>query len=255
MDETGDALVPIRAHPSSAAVLLDFDGTLSPIVEDPHAARALAGVPEVLSELARRYAVVAVVSGRPVEFLVLRLPAEIVVSGLYGIESSRGGLRSEHPEAEAWRPVVDAAAAASEMQGPRGMRVERKGLSLTLHYRGRPELADAVGDWAASQAARSGLQARPAKMSVELHPPIGIDKGTTVVELCRTAGVAAACYFGDDIGDLAAFDGLDRLAADAVYTVRVVVTGPETPAALSARADVTVEGTEGALAALQSLLG
>ena len=48
----------------------DFDGTLSPIVADPADARPLTGAPELLAELARSFAVVAVVSGRPAAFLV-----------------------------------------------------------------------------------------------------------------------------------------------------------------------------------------
>ena len=90
------------------------------------------------------------------------------------------------------------------------MRVERKGLSLTLHYRTNPQLAEAVRMWADFQAARSGLLVRPAKMSVELHPPIDVDKGSALIELCRAADVRAAMYVGDDIGDLPAFAALDN---------------------------------------------
>jgi trehalose 6-phosphate phosphatase len=249
-----DPLAPLRASPSTVAVLIDFDGTLSPTVDEPDDAELLPGVTGTLAELAERFALVAVVSGRPLDFLVERLPAAVVATGLYGIESSRGGHRTHHPDAGPWREVVSAVAARSDDEGPAGMRVENKGVSLTLHYRGRPELADAVAAWADLQSRRSGLVARAAKMSVELHPPIDVDKGTTVVELCRAAGATAACYLGDDLGDLPAFDGLDRLAADGVHTVRVAVTGPEAPAGLTARADVTVEGPEGVLAFLRGLL-
>jgi trehalose 6-phosphate phosphatase len=252
--EDGELLAPLRASPSTSAVLIDFDGTLSPTVDDPEAAEMLPGASDVLRHLAGRYALVAVVSGRPLDFLQQRLPAAVMASGLYGIESSREGERVEHPEAEPWRRVVSDVAVLAEREGPDGLRVENKGLSLTLHYRGRPERADAVARWADVQSRRSGLVARSAKMSVELHPPIEVDKGTTVVELCRAAGASAACYLGDDLGDLPAFDGLDRLAADGVHTVRVAVTGAEAPAALIARADLTVEGPKGVLALLRGLL-
>ena len=91
------------------------------------------------------------------------------------------------------------------------MVVESKGLSLTLHYRHPSRARPAVAEWARQQAARSGLEVRPAKMSVELHPPIAADKGTAVEEL--VAGLAAVCFVGDDRGDLPAYDALDRLAA------------------------------------------
>jgi trehalose 6-phosphate phosphatase len=136
--------------------------------------------------------------------------------------------------------------------GPDGMRVENKGLSLTLHYRGRPDLEPAILEWAQHQAARSGLEVRPAKMSIELHPPIEADKGTTLEELA--AGLEAVAFLGDDVGDLTAFDALDRLAAAGVTTVRVAVRGAEQSDELVGRADVVVDGPEGALALLRDLL-
>ena len=74
-------------------------------------------------------------------------------------------------------------ATQSRARGPEGMRVEAKGLSLTLHYRGRPEREADVRRWAEQQAARSGLELRPARLSYELHPPIDVDKGTSLLEL------------------------------------------------------------------------
>ena len=51
------------------ALCLDFDGTLSPIVDDPEAARPLEGIVELLEPLADRFAAVALISGRPADFL------------------------------------------------------------------------------------------------------------------------------------------------------------------------------------------
>ena len=91
------------------------------------------------------------------------------------------------------------------------MRVESKGLSLTLHYRGHPDLESQVRELAERQAARSGLSVRTARMSYELHPPIDADKGTALRDV--TAGLEAVCFLGDDRGDLPAFVELERLAA------------------------------------------
>jgi trehalose 6-phosphate phosphatase len=137
--------------------------------------------------------------------------------------------------------VVDDVARASASDGPPGMDVEPKGLSLTLHYRRRPDLAAAVTAWAEAQAAASGLEVRAAKMSVELHPPIAADKGTALEAL--VAGLGAVAYVGDDRGDLPAYDALDRLAAaGAAETLRVAVAGAETPPDLLSRADLVVDG-------------
>ena len=131
------------------------------------------------------------------------------------------------------------------------MRVESKGLSLTLHYRTHPELEAEVQSWAEAQAARSGLVVRPARMSIELHPPIDSDKGTALSGLAE--GLEAVLYMGDDAGDLPAFAALDALAERGVHTVKVGVASEEGPPELSERADLVVEGPEGALELLRSL--
>jgi trehalose 6-phosphate phosphatase len=209
-------------------------------------------VPALLDELAHRYAVVAVLSGRPVTFLQQFLPPSLLLSGLYGLEVVRDGARNDHPSGGMWREVIDDVATVLRANGPRGMRVESKGLSLTLHYRGHPELEAAVRELADRQAARSGLSTRPARMSIELHPPIPADKGTAVRELA--SGLAAVCFLGDDLGDLPAFAELERLADEGVATVRVAVRSDEAPEALLDAADVVVNGPEGARDLLQQLL-
>ena len=247
------ALAPFRDDPARAGVVVDFDGTLSPIVDDPAAARPAPGAVDALTALAGRLGLVAVMSGRPVDFLLPHLPPGLTVSGLYGLEVVRHGDRTDHPDAAPWRAVVAAAARDAETGGPEGMDVEPKGLSLTVHYRRRPDLAAAVRAWAEAEAARTGLTVREAKMSVELHPPLPADKGTALEALA--GDLAAVCYAGDDRGDLPAYDALDRLATRAVHTLRVAVTGPEAPAALLARADLTLDGPPALVEFLLRLAG
>jgi len=246
-----DVFEPVRAVAARAGIFTDFDGTLSGIVDDPDDARPLDGVPVLLEALAARYAVVAVLSGRPVAFLQAHLPSSIVLSGLYGLEVVRHGAREDHPSGGIWREVVDDVSTLARASGPAGMRVESKGLSITLHYRGHPEIEDDVRRVATQQAARSGLVVRPARMSFELHPPIEADKGTALRELA--GGLDAVCFLGDDVGDLPAFRALDDLARDGVVTVRVAVRSEEAPEELLDAADLVVDGPEGARDALASL--
>lgn len=245
-------MAPFFETPARCGVLTDFDGTLSPIVDEPSGARPLPGIGDLLERLASRFGAVAVVSGRPVAFLDRLLPPSILIIGLYGLERSQYGIRTDGEEASVWREVVDDVATASETVGPPGMGVERKGLSLTLHYRRRPDLGEAVQEWARRQTGRSGLVLRPAKMSVELLPPTGVDKGTIVEALAE--GLEAVCFVGDDVGDLPAFDALDRLATVGVHGVRVGVRSLEVAAGIVDRADVVVDGPEGARDFLASLL-
>ena len=251
--ERSEALAPFLADPQGAAVLVDFDGTLSPIVEDPAAARPLPGVAAALRALAARYARVAVVSGRPCAFLEHHLPAEVDLSGLYGLEWRHDGRRGEHPEAVRWRPVVDDAAARARRDLPDEVDVEHKGLSLTLHVRRHPERTGEAKAWADATAEVAGLEVRPAKRSVELHPPVTVDKGTVVDGVIGQ--LRTACFVGDDVGDLPAFDALGRLAHRGGHAVCVVVETPEVTPAVLARGDLVVPGPQGALELLQDLLG
>lgn len=209
-------------------------------------------MPEVLAALAARYRLVAVLSGRPVSFLERWLPREIYLCGLYGLEVSDRGVRRDHPLGGAWREVIADVASDSAARGPVGMGVESKGLSITLHYRSRPSIGAEVHAWAQRQAARSGLLVRSARMSVELHPPIAADKGTAVQGMAE--GLGAVCFIGDDLGDLPAFDALDALGASGTWVARVAVRSDEAPAELLARADVVVDGPEGAVGLLRRLL-
>jgi trehalose 6-phosphate phosphatase len=247
-----DPLAPLAAEPERSAICTDFDGTLSPIVAEAEDARPAPGAVEVLDALSRRFALVAVVSGRPVSFLEAVLPRGVRLSGLYGLEESVDGQRREVAGASAWRDVVEQAAERAEAAGLPGTSIERKGLSLTLHFRTHPEDEPRIRSWAAAEAVAAGLDVREAKRSVELHPPVATDKGTVIESLA--AGLGAVCYLADDLGDLPGYDGLDRLAQRGVHTVRIAVQGPETPPQLTDRADVVVEGTAGAVALLEALV-
>ena len=229
----------------------DFDGVLSAIVGDPAAATPVSGATDLLGALAQRFDRVWVISGRPVSFLEPFVPAAVSISGLYGLESSVAGVRSEHPAAHEWRRVVeevaDLAVEAIDAAG-----VERKGLALTLHYRGRAGSAEKVESFAGEQADRTGLVVHAARQSVELRPPIEADKGTVLEAAAE--GLAAACFIGDDRGDLTAFDALDRLAARGMTTVRVGVASAEAPPELLDRADLVVAGPLAVVELLGSLL-
>lgn len=252
-DDATTPLGVLRHDPARTAILLDFDGTLSPIVEDPAAAVPLPGEVEALVALQERFEVVAVVSGRPVAYLQERLPDLRTLIGLYGLEQIRDGQLEIHPDVAPWRPVIQDAVAAARAELPEGVGVEDKGLSLTLHVRPRPDQAAVVERWAAEAAARTGLHLRRARMSAELHPPVAADKGTVTSAL--VAGMAAAAFVGDDIGDLPAFAALDAFAAGGGRAVRAVVTSVEVAPELLAAADLVLDGPAAVLDLLRALVG
>ncbi len=239
------------SNPSRAGVLVDFDGTLAPIVDDPAEARALAGGPEALAALADRYRLVAVVSGRPAAFLAGHLDVPRLERwGSYGLEHVlANGTVEVAPEAEPWRAVVETVVHRALRQAPPGVGVEDKGISVTLHVRSAPEQARWARHFAGAEQARTGLAVHDARMSIELRPPLSVDKGTIVRRLVERAGVDAACFIGDDRGDLAAFGALD----DVPRALRVAVRSDESPPELLAAADLVVDGPEGVLDLLRAL--
>jgi trehalose 6-phosphate phosphatase len=248
-------LAPFRADPARSALLTDFDGTIAPIVAEPAEARALPLAVELLHRLAANYGCVAVVSGRPAEFLAERLDlsdssSRLVAIGLYGMERALAGGAIETLAGEDWRPAVNAASDAAEVRGPPGLHVERKGLSVTLHWRQVPAAGESAEVLAHELASTYGLSARHGKMSVELLPPVGVDKGSVVKALCE--GFDNALYAGDDRGDLAAFAAMEGLAPE-VHGVKIAVDGAEAPPELVERADLVVNGPEGVVSLLAQL--
>src|SRR5580700_4185138 len=117
-----DLILPLAEDPGHSALCLDFDGTLAAIVADPVGARPWPGVPALLARLAARFALVAVISGRPPDFLheVLGSPAGVTLIGLYG-------LGQVGPDAGPWEPVVAALVDRARAEAPAGIYVEPKG--------------------------------------------------------------------------------------------------------------------------------
>jgi trehalose 6-phosphate phosphatase len=255
------SLRELRDHPDEGGVLVDFDGTLAPIVDDPAEARPLPAALDSLHRLAARYRRVAVVSGRPADFLVEHLglgrgaaahDPSVLASGLYGLEwAGSGGVVHTRPEAEPWRAVVDRVERAARAAAPPGTLVENKGLSVAFHWRTATASAAWARSFAEDIARETNLELHPGKMSVELRPPLPADKGTVVAELCR--GLRAACFVGDDRGDLAAFAALDRLAEGGMVTCKVAAASAEIPPELQAVADLVLEGPEGVVSLLRWL--
>jgi trehalose 6-phosphate phosphatase len=220
-------LVALAHDPEHAAILLDIDGTLAPIVDDPAASAVPEPTRAELRRLVGRYGLVACLTGR-----TSARGREIV--GVDGVE-----IIGEHglelaAEAEEWLPVLDRFAASALWP------VERKRLTIAFHYRtaADEEAALAVLRQIAQEAEAAGLVARWGRKVLELRPPIDAHKGTAVVHLLERRGIDRAMFAGDDLTDLDGFGAMEQLA----HGVKVAVVSPEGPAELRERADVVVAG-------------
>jgi trehalose 6-phosphate phosphatase len=247
-------LQPFVDDPAHAALFVDFDGSLAPIVLDPADAQPLPSARRALARLAVRLGRVAVVSGRPAAFLRDTLAIDgLDYVGTYGLERILGGVVTLDERA---RPFVDAIArAADEAEAALpGLRVERKGgVAVTVHWRDQPDRGEAATRWAVEAAPRLGLDAPlRGRMAIELRPPVPVDKGTSVADLVR--GMEAAAFAGDDVGDLPAFAALRALADDGAlaHAVSIGVTSEESPAEVQT-ADLVVAGPGGLADLLDAL--
>jgi trehalose 6-phosphate phosphatase len=221
-----DLIARLAEEPARAAVLLDVDGTLAPIVSRPE----LAAVPEEtraeVHRLVGRYPLVACISGRRGEDARAIVGVDGVrYVGVHGLELA--------PEAERWRGPLHEFAASVDWP------IEDKGLAVVFHYRQEedPEAAENALRAVQSRAETLGLDARFGRKVLEVRPPVRADKGTAVQALLEEGGLRRALYAGDDTTDLDAFRGLDGLELG----VRVAVASDEGPRELAEAADVTVE--------------
>jgi trehalose 6-phosphate phosphatase len=233
-----DRLARLRSEPGRAAVLLDVDGTLAPIVARPE----LAAVPEETREqvrrLAGRYALVACISGRTGGEAARLVGVEgVVYVGVHGLELA--------PEAERWRETLRPFA---KQDWP---WLEDKGLTVAFHWREAADDDEArlSLEAVAEQARAAGLEAHWGRKVLELRPPIEADKGTAVRALLAERGLRRALYAGDDTTDLDAFRGLDGLE----LAVRVAVASAEGPVELREAADLVVASPADLLELLRML--
>jgi trehalose-phosphatase len=236
-----ELLERLAAEPGEAGLFLDFDGVLAPIVQRPEDARPPEKTRAELERLARRYAVVAVVSGRATEDVRERLGVDgVVCIGSHGLELE--------PQADRWRRVL--AAFASDAPWPQS-EIEVKGLAVAFHFRGRTDEEQAVLelDAIAETAREEGLVARYGRKILEVLPPVGSHKGTAVRGLLDERGLHRALAAGDDTTDLDSFAALDGLD----LAVCVAVASAEAPQALIDAADVVVGSTDEFLVLLRKL--
>ncbi len=238
MDEPSP-LSRISRAPREAAILLDVDGVLAPIVDVPQDAAVPPVTRDELRRLAKRYALVACISGRaaPDAQRVVGLD-ELVYVGEHGLELV--------PEAKDWSERLLQFSATVDWED-----VERKPLTVTFHYRRAEDEAEAERflEAVAGRAREEGLVARFGRKVLELRPPVGAHKGTAVAHLLGEHGLDRALYAGDDTTDLDAFKALQALEVG----VAVAVASAEGPADLREAADLVVDSPAEFLEVLRAL--
>jgi trehalose 6-phosphate phosphatase len=234
-----DALGRLAEDPTKAALFLDVDGVLAPIVPRPEDARVPDETRRELRRLNDLYALVACISGRAGADAqqIVGVP-ELVYVGNHGLELDS--------EAEKWRDRLQ-----RFLEDVDWAATENKGLTASLHYRGSEDeaAARAALEEVKARAERQGFLARFGRKVLEVLPPLEMNKGTAVRRLLAERSLERALYAGDDTTDLDGFRALDGLDV----SVRIAVVSEEGPAGLLEAADLTLGRPEELLAVLQRL--
>ncbi|MEW9532526.1 trehalose-phosphatase [Microbispora sp. NPDC049125] len=253
------ALDAILADPAGAVIGLDFDGTLSPIVPDPAAARVHPAAPAALAGLAVLVRAVVIVTGRPPATAIalgdvpggpsLADVPGLVVLGHYGLERWEEGRIAAPPPPPGLALVR---ARLPELAAPyEGVLIEDKVQAVAVHTRrcADPDaVLAALRGPVARLAEEAGLVVEPGRLVLELRPA-GMDKGQALAAFLAEREARSVMFFGDDLGDLAAFAAVETAGVPGV----TVCSGSAEVTELAARADVVVDGPAGVVALLREL--
>ena len=227
-----------------AGLLTDLDGTLAPIVSDPRAVGLAGGASDALARLARRLAVVGIVTGRAAADArrIAGVP-ELLVIGNHGLEWLDPGATQPRLAVDLPRTAGLLRAALASLPAEPGLALDEKGLSATIHYRSasRPPRARSR-ILAALAELPPGLELREGRLSIELRPAGAGDKGSALREVVERYRLRGAVVVGDDVTDLDMFRAAAELRAEGRLAAAIVAVGGggEVPAAVTDAADLLV---------------
>jgi trehalose 6-phosphate phosphatase len=259
-------MTAIIAEPERALLAFDFDGVLSPIVDDPEQARPLPGMFDMLADVGRQVGCMAIITGRPVSFVTscdgfsaLASVPDFRIFGQYGFEK----WDAAYGEIKSVPPNEDIAIVREELRSllkqpgiAQGTWLEDKGTAVAVHTRRTADPAAALAVLSKpvhDLAERHHLRVEPGKMVLELRPH-GLNKGDALSDAVRACGSRSVLYAGDDLGDLSAFAVVDELRGDGVAGIKVCSGSPEAREVAEA-ADLVVDGPAGIMRLLANLRG
>lgn len=187
-----------------ALVVMDFDGTLAPLVTDPSQARMSNETRRLIQDISRNFAC-AVVSSRPQQEIVRLLEGAAIwqIVGNHALEPDAPRSRYES-EVRQWVPQL-----AASLKGVEGLDIENKGMSVALHYRRALDRVQARGTiWNAVRGI-VGSRSIVGHDVVNVLPAGAPGKGVALARVIERWPTSSVLYIGDDESDEEAF-GLDH---------------------------------------------
>lgn len=210
MTATPDPAPPLPD--ADCACFLDVDGTLIDIAETPDRAQADPALLDLVARLHRRCGgALALVSGRSLADLERRFGGlGVAMAGLHGVERlDAQGRRHVHAAPPLPTQTLRDALAPLLARHP-GLLLEDKGMTLALHYRREPQMAEPV-QRLMRELAGPGFEVQLGKCVAEIKPA-GCSKGTALAEFLSEAPFCGRLpvFVGDDLNDEYAFDEVNR---------------------------------------------
>lgn len=251
----GEQLVEwIAADPAGTLLATDFDGVLAPIVPDPADSRMLAASGDALRRLAGLVGHVAVITGREVRTVVelgrlddvFQGRDNVVALGQYGVErwDAATGEVDEPPTPPEVRQAIERIHQHIDEGSPdlAGVAIEDKGRAVGVHFRRAKDslaAANALTPFLEELGDELGLVVEPGRDVVELRSST-MTKGEALRELAASVQAKVVVMFGDDLGDLSAFE-----VAQSFERGGAVASSSDEQPRVAEAADVVVDGPDG----------
>jgi len=204
-------------------LFLDCDGTLAPIAGSPDEAVISQKTKRLLGLLSqKKNCSVAIISGRALDDLKKKFGLKnIIYSGNHGLQIEGAGIRRELAVPRGYKKVLQRIKAQLKkaLSGVKGVLIEDKKLSLSLHFRlaGKAQLPFIKHTFRRSTIlylAKNKIKVKGGKKVLEIMPPVDWDKGKIVLWLLARQALALKkdgilpIYIGDDLTDEDAFNAL-----------------------------------------------
>lgn len=206
-------------------LFLDYDGTLAPIARTPKKAIMPKKTKDLLRQLSKMpNCKIAIVSGRSLKDISKRIGLKnIVYVGNHGFEIRGPKINFKSPVPLRYRRTLEEIKAKLEnkLSSIKGVFIEDKGFSLSVHYRlaDKKDVTVVENEFYAAlflYELRNNVQVKHGKMVLEIRPPIPWDKGKVVLWLLgrrlflmrNKKMKILPIYVGDDMTDEDAFGSL-----------------------------------------------
>jgi trehalose 6-phosphate phosphatase len=210
-------------------LLLDYDGTLTPIVERPEIATLSANMKLILKSLSqKKTATLGIISGRALMDLRSRVGLQnVIYAGNHGLEIEGPGIRFLHPVAQEIKATLKVLhiVLGKALMPIDGAFVEDKGLTLSVHFRQvkdrekEREVRNVFEKIVGVARMVGRIRTTTGKKVYEIRPPVSWDKGQAIKMLIKEygKGIVMPLYAGDDLTDEDAFIALKDFPGISIY--------------------------------------